>query len=300
VRWYPASWRDRYGDELLDVLEQHDVTMRTVRNLLLHAAIARIRPRLSREGAIIMPRLRPRLVALVTAFPLFLAATVGWGIADDPVASLPPAIAGERMPLWPAAGVVIIMCSAIVVPTLILGGLVVALLRARGSGPWGAAGHLVAAGVAVIGLGAYLVMVLGHRHSLPVHTLMPYIQALDLGVVVAIATLANTAARARSDPRTARIVVIPAAMFAVVLLVNVVAMVWFTAGFVVNGVPVVPRLPPATGMVYTYRIYDLPAAQSGWLIALIITLVASLGAFICAAYAVVGAVRGAQIKVASV
>jgi hypothetical protein len=35
VRWYPMTWRDRYGPELLEVLEQHDVTPRTVGNLLL-------------------------------------------------------------------------------------------------------------------------------------------------------------------------------------------------------------------------------------------------------------------------
>jgi hypothetical protein len=297
VRWYPASWRDRYGDELLDVLEQHDVTARTVRNLLLHAAIARVQPRLSREGTFVMPRLRPRLVALVTAFPLFLIAFAGWIVAADPLNRLTPAIAGERMPLWSLSAVVINMCSTIVVPALILGALVVALLRARGSGPWTAAGHLVAAAVAVIGLIAYIVILTGQRHPLPIQTKIHFFQALELGIVVAITILTNAAARARSEPRTARIVVIPAVMFAVVLLVTFVAMAWFAAGFVVNGVPVWPDVAPGTGhIVYTYRIEDLPAAQSGWLTALIISLVASLGAFVGAVYAVVGALRGAQIR----
>jgi hypothetical protein len=51
--------------------------------------------------------------------------------------------------------------------------------------------------------------------------------------------------------------------------------------------------------VYIYRIEDLPAAQSGWLLGLGISLVASLGAFAGTGYAVIGAVRGAQIRAGS-
>jgi len=30
VRGYPPAWRERYADEVLDVLDQHRVTLRTV------------------------------------------------------------------------------------------------------------------------------------------------------------------------------------------------------------------------------------------------------------------------------
>lgn len=43
LRLYPRSWRDRYGEELLAVLEQHEITMVTMMDLLLGALDANMR-----------------------------------------------------------------------------------------------------------------------------------------------------------------------------------------------------------------------------------------------------------------
>jgi len=44
VRWYPRRWRRRYAEEFLDVLDQHRVTVRTVTDLAVSAAAARLDP----------------------------------------------------------------------------------------------------------------------------------------------------------------------------------------------------------------------------------------------------------------
>jgi hypothetical protein len=33
VGWHPRRWRDRYGEEMLDVLDQHQASARTVASL---------------------------------------------------------------------------------------------------------------------------------------------------------------------------------------------------------------------------------------------------------------------------
>lgn len=49
VRRYPRAWRQRYAEEVLDVLDQHRVTLRTVANLMANAAAARLDPAYRRD-----------------------------------------------------------------------------------------------------------------------------------------------------------------------------------------------------------------------------------------------------------
>src|SRR5580700_9869489 len=44
VRCYPPRWRQRYAEELLEVLDQHQPTSRTVVNLWAGAVSARLDP----------------------------------------------------------------------------------------------------------------------------------------------------------------------------------------------------------------------------------------------------------------
>src|SRR5215831_16102484 len=44
VRLYPRRWRQRYAEEVLDVLNQHHVRIRTVLDLTVNAVAARLDP----------------------------------------------------------------------------------------------------------------------------------------------------------------------------------------------------------------------------------------------------------------
>ena len=58
VRCYPPRWRQRYAEELLEVLDQHQPTARTVLNLWAGAVSARLDPawRTGRHPAIRLRR----------------------------------------------------------------------------------------------------------------------------------------------------------------------------------------------------------------------------------------------------
>jgi hypothetical protein len=56
VRCHPRRWRDRYREEMLDVLDQHQPTVRTMVNLWASAISAHLDPAYRTEG--FSPRLR--------------------------------------------------------------------------------------------------------------------------------------------------------------------------------------------------------------------------------------------------
>jgi hypothetical protein len=301
LRWYPPSWRARYGDELLDVLDEHDVTARTVRNLFLHAMLARLQPRLSGEGAFVMPRLRPRLLALVTAFPLFLLAFGGWFIADEPTDSdMIIAATGGTMPVWRVAETVMGLCLEIMVVALIVCALVVAILRARGGRRWRAIGHWVAAALIASGATVLVATAAIHSDTPPPHPEL-FLLVLVVGVLTGMFILGNAAARARSDRRTAQLVVVPAAFVSTVLLAAFVALVGYAADMAVHGIPLITDAIPgdgSTGSVHVYPIDALPADHGDWLPSMVGALVVSLVAFAGATSAVVGAIRGLRVAAA--
>ena len=57
VGCHPRRWRERYGDEMLEVLGQHDPTTRTVASLGASAVSAHLDPAW-RNGRPLLPRLR--------------------------------------------------------------------------------------------------------------------------------------------------------------------------------------------------------------------------------------------------
>jgi hypothetical protein len=235
-----------------------------------------------------MLRWRRRLISLVVAFPLFLIAFVLWLIADEPLVSMDPVVTGKSMPLWWGAGLVIRACLPAVVLGLILGALVVAVLRSRRRRTWASAGDLVAAAVVVIGPAFGIT---GLRDAPSAHPGLDQL-ALVLGLLAAIAILANAAAREPADRRTARLIVLPAAMLCIVLLAVSVALVVYAIDLVVNGVPM---FDPTLGL-HVYPVDALPAGYAGWLPALIVSVAASLAALAVAAYGMVGPIRGARLK----
>jgi hypothetical protein len=234
-----------------------------------------------------MPRLRRRLIALVTALPLFLIASVGWSIVDDPVVNLKDCNVGNYTPLWWGAGLVIRACLPIVVLAIIPGAMVVARLRARRQRTWAAAGNGVAAAIVAIGAAVFFSAIARRPDSAPPIPQLDLL-ALGLSLLVGIAILANAAARAQPDRRTARLVVVPAAVLSIVLLATFVALVAYATDLAIHGVP----LTGPTLCAQVYPINALPTGYAYWLPALIVSVVASLAAFSCATYATVGAVRG--------
>src|SRR5262249_25949084 len=109
---------------------------------------------------------------------------------------------------------------------------------------------------------------------------------------VGIAILATAAARAVPDRRTARLVVVPAAVLSIVLLATFVALVAYATDLAIHGVP----LTGPTLCAQVYPINGLPTGYAFWLPALILSVVASLAAFSCATYATVGALRSGPQK----
>jgi hypothetical protein len=292
VGWYPAWWRARYGAELLDVLDQHDVTPRTVANLLVHAALTRAMPRPGGQGGIAMPRLRPRLVALVAVFPLFLVAFLGWFSADEPVDSS-AIVDSVGLPLWRVAEKVMSVCLEVMAVGLILSAAVIAVRRVSGRRTpqavrYGIAGLLVVGGPAVL-----LTALVTHPHTPPAHPEL-YLLAFAVGLLVAIGVLAVGALRAQADRRTARVVAAPATVLAVVLAATFTALIGYAADLLVHGIPVVVATPGGehTASVQVYPVNALPEEYHGWLPSLIVALLASLAALAAATYAAHGAIRG--------
>jgi hypothetical protein len=128
-----------------------------------------------------MPRLRPRVIALVIVFPLLLIAFVGWLRVDDPLVQLQDwGFAnrfGNKVPVWQVADRVISACLVIVALALVLGAVVVALRRARRERSWAAAGNVVAAAIVLISPAA----VFFGRQASP-DSQAPYLLALALGL----------------------------------------------------------------------------------------------------------------------
>jgi hypothetical protein len=77
VHCYPRRWRQRYGDELLAVLEQHRAGPRTVLNLAVSALSTHLDPAYRMEG-VTMARLRPFLVA--AGVVLLIVGLLGWWV----------------------------------------------------------------------------------------------------------------------------------------------------------------------------------------------------------------------------
>ncbi len=101
VGLYPRAWRERYGDELLEVLEQERLGLRTRLDLVRGALDARLHP--------FVPSRLPVLAA-VTASALAVAHAIA--LAAQPVATEWPGYQEEALPL-------IIGAAAASIPALV-------------------------------------------------------------------------------------------------------------------------------------------------------------------------------------
>ncbi|HTZ91082.1 MAG TPA: hypothetical protein VMB74_01695 [Streptosporangiaceae bacterium] len=81
---YPRRWRQRYGDELLDVLDQHHAGPRTVLNLAVSALSTHLDPAYRMEGVEMNRLRRIALISAAVVIPIALIAVpFGVFIADQ-------------------------------------------------------------------------------------------------------------------------------------------------------------------------------------------------------------------------
>jgi WD40 repeat protein len=74
VGCHPRRWRERYGEEMLDVLDQHQASARTVLNLAASALSTHVDPAYRMEGLSLTRLRRAALISAVLAAPMVLIA----------------------------------------------------------------------------------------------------------------------------------------------------------------------------------------------------------------------------------
>jgi WD40 repeat protein len=81
---HPRRWRDRYGEEMLDVLDQHRASTRTVLNLAASVLSTHANPAYRMAGLSTACLRRAALISAAIATPLvMIAVPVGYGIWKD-------------------------------------------------------------------------------------------------------------------------------------------------------------------------------------------------------------------------
>ncbi|WP_157437080.1 WD40 repeat domain-containing protein [Actinoplanes subtropicus] len=81
VGWYPRRWRERYAEEILEVLDQHQVSVRTVVNLAANAAATRLDPAYRPATSATLRRFLRTGAALLATVAAMPAAFVGVQLA---------------------------------------------------------------------------------------------------------------------------------------------------------------------------------------------------------------------------
>lgn len=81
VAWHPRRWRERYREEMLDVLDQHRARTRTAVNLTASVLSAHADPAYRMELFSMARLRRAALISAAIAAPLMvIAVPIGFGI----------------------------------------------------------------------------------------------------------------------------------------------------------------------------------------------------------------------------
>jgi WD40 repeat protein len=84
VGWHPRRWRDRYGAEMLEVLDQHYPIARTVASLAASAASAHVDPAWRTDRVSLARLRRAALISAAIAAPFaMILVPVGYGMWQD-------------------------------------------------------------------------------------------------------------------------------------------------------------------------------------------------------------------------
>ncbi|HET8910838.1 MAG TPA: hypothetical protein VFN23_05205 [Ktedonobacteraceae bacterium] len=103
LHFYPCKWRERYYEEMLEVLEQHTISMFTIFDLLLGALDARLDPSYRSEEGFMLSRIRDARtlsILFIGALAMFMFSATFWlnlngGLAfnDNPLGATTETIA---------------------------------------------------------------------------------------------------------------------------------------------------------------------------------------------------------------
>ncbi|WP_067621616.1 hypothetical protein [Alicyclobacillus acidiphilus] len=122
LRLYPRQWRERYEEEMLAVLEEHQVSPATFIDLLMGALDANLHYDGCLEGVMYMVhRLRSGMVMIFCAFMLF---EVGWGMLqrlNDPMTFFQAA--NRAHPVFGILHTAILIVGCLALVALLVGGL---------------------------------------------------------------------------------------------------------------------------------------------------------------------------------
>jgi hypothetical protein len=239
LRLYPAAWRVRYSDEMLEVIAQFPVTPWTVADFLLGALDARLHPDLIPGGILsMMQRVRTSLITIFCASVLF---GLGWGgtlLVRDP---LPAWIAdSQRHPallyvLETVQGTGIILILAIVIG----GGPLVFIALREALRQWQRVLLLFLIPLlAIAGIGAFAIFALGasttkvtpgdpHSPLTLTAIVLQFVLLLLLGILIVggTAAVALVVARASVDGRFVRFALLPATIATAAMAMGLAATV---------------------------------------------------------------------------
>lgn len=213
LRWYPASWRRRYGEELAALLEDtygaRAVPLRCRLSLLRAGSVERLRAS-GLLGASTPPSdgVRAGSLLVLWAWAVFMVAGAGFAnLAENWVTALP---AGSSR--LPAAGYDVVYCAGLaggVILLLAAGVCVPAFVRFLRGGGWPAIRRrlLLAAGVTVVTMAAVTAMaVWAHQldssqrnGGLWTYSLLAGVVALLITATIAAWTAAGSAAARRLE-----------------------------------------------------------------------------------------------------
>jgi hypothetical protein len=261
LRLYPASWRERYAEEMRQVLKLHPVTIWTALDVLLGAFDAHLYSGLLPSQVVTMGhRIRTSEIMIFCAFVLFGVAWLSIGLVRDPLAPwenvvrLHPEILTVFSIEQIAGGVAFLAMVAGGLPILLA-----TLRHAIRTRRWNLLLLLCIPVVAVATLLVYGLLTVSasttRQSTLPSAPLTPLAVLLQLGLlvlfvmalVVSVAAVAQAVNQSDLNEELLRLVLWPAAILTAAILVGLLAAAILTA----EGFTEAPELAPGNLLAMT-------------------------------------------------
>jgi hypothetical protein len=261
LRLYPASWRERYGEEMQQVLKLYPVSLWTALDVLLGALDAHLNSGLLPSKVMTMGhRIRTSEIMIFCAFVLFGLAWLAIGLVRDPlpdwesIVRLHPDILTVFSIEQIAGGVAFLATLAGGLP--ILFAIVRHAVRIR---RWNLLLWLCVPELAVAALAVYGLLTISasttRQSSLPSAPLTPLAVVLQLGllvlfvatVVASVAAVAQAVNQSDLSEVLLRLVLWPAAIVTAAILVGLLAAAILTA----EGFTEAPKLAPGNLLAMT-------------------------------------------------
>lgn len=253
LRWYPRSWRDRYGDELRALVAEEASSGRVSLRTYVELAIAGTRERLRAGGLVGEGRshredVRSGALAILCAWSLFSIGGIGFQNLSE---NFQPAVAGTSAATISIASFDVIVAAAVVGVILLGIGALAALpafvrfVRAGRLGEvrrwfvWAVASTLVEGGaLAAILPWAHSLSAEDRAGALPSYSMAVLGFAVLTSVMLAMWTVAAvaTARRVELSPRTLSLEgVLALTLCGLMAIITFATLIWWTA--IASGAP---------------------------------------------------------------